>query len=176
MVRTFYVVRESEGKSRIEFPVGKVLYETNGWISLARLSPKGDRIAFVDHPQRGDNVGSLCTVDLSGRKTTLVKSPAAQGLAWSPDGTEVWASFGGTLAAVPRPEVRRTLVRLPGTTWLLDVSPAGKALVAHSSTRREMVGLAPGETRERNLTWLDWSTPEDLTSDGRTVLFPRRTG
>jgi hypothetical protein len=164
------VVRESGGKSRIEFPIGKVLYETTGWISLARLSPRGDRIAFVDHPQRGDNVGSLCTVDLSGRKTVLTTS-TAQGLAWSPDGTEVWASFGGTLAAVPRPEVRRILARVPGTTWLLDVSRAGKALVAHSSTRREMVGLAPGETRERNLSWLDWCFPSDLTSDGRTVLF-----
>ena len=60
---------------------------------------------------------------------------------------------------------------MPGTTWLLDVSPAGKALVAHSSTRREMVGLAPGETTERNLSWFDWAFPSDLTSDGRTVLF-----
>jgi len=164
------VVREAGGKSRIELPIGKVLYETSGWISLARLSPKGDRIAFVDHPQRGDNVGSLCTVDLSGRKTVLAKA-SAQGLAWSPDGAEVWASFGGTLAAVPRPEVRRLLARLPGTTWLLDVSRAGKALVAHASIRREMVGRAPGEARERNLSWFDWCFPSDLTSDGRTVLF-----
>jgi hypothetical protein len=164
------VVRETGDKSRIEFPIGKVLYETNGWISLTRLSPKGDRIAFVDHPQKGDSNGSLCTVDLAGRKTVLTAA-TAQGLAWSPDGAEVWASFGGTLAAVPRPEVRRILARVPGTTWLLDVSRAGKALVAHSSTRREMVGLAPGETRERNLSWFDWAFPSDLTSDGRTVLF-----
>jgi len=34
-----------------------------------------------------------------------------------------------------------------------------------------MVGLAPGETKERDLSWLDWSTPGDLSTDGRTALF-----
>jgi hypothetical protein len=34
-----------------------------------------------------------------------------------------------------------------------------------------MVGLAPGEATERNLTWLDWSFPDDITNDGRLVLF-----
>jgi len=42
-------VRDAGGKSRIEFPMGKVLYETPGHVSYARLSPKGDRIAFLDH-------------------------------------------------------------------------------------------------------------------------------
>jgi hypothetical protein len=34
-----------------------------------------------------------------------------------------------------------------------------------------MVGLAPGEDRERNLTWLDWSFPDNTSADGKTVLF-----
>ncbi len=34
-----------------------------------------------------------------------------------------------------------------------------------------MIGLAPGEIKERDLSWLDWSTPNDLTADGKTVLF-----
>ena len=168
--RSLLVVREAGGKSRIEFPIGKVLYESNGWISLARLSPRGDRIAFVDHPQRGDNVGSLCVVDLQGKKTTL-SSRGAGGLAWSPDGTEVWASGGSAVFAVSRPEALRILARLPGGSWILDVSRAGKVLIAHTNVRREMVGLAPGEARERNLSWFDWSFPGDLSPDGRTVIF-----
>ncbi|MEP6995629.1 MAG: protein kinase [Acidobacteriota bacterium] len=174
--RSLLVVREIGGQSRIEFPIGKVLYETLGWISLARLSPKGDRIAFIDHPQRGDNVGSLCVVDLAGGKTTLA-SRGATGVAWSPDGTEVWASRGSTLFAVSRPEALRILARQPGGSWLLDVSRAGKALLAHINISREMVGLAPGEARERHLSWFDWSFPADLTPDGRMVMFDeRRTG
>ncbi|MGA8072317.1 MAG: protein kinase, partial [Candidatus Acidiferrales bacterium] len=35
---------------RLEYPVGKVLYETNGWVSHPRFSRDGKRIAFLDHP------------------------------------------------------------------------------------------------------------------------------
>src|SRR6266496_1486375 len=35
------VVRDVGGKARIEFPMGKILYETTGHVSYARLSPKG---------------------------------------------------------------------------------------------------------------------------------------
>ena len=175
--KSLLVVREVGGRYRLEFPIGKVLYESSGWISLARLSPRGDRIAFIDHPQRGDNVGSLCVVDLAGNRTTLsgkktvLTERGATGVAWSPDGSEVWASGGGTLFAVSRPGTERILARVPGGSWLLDVSRTGRALLAHVSIRREIVGLAPGETKERNLSWFDWSFPADVSSDGRTVLF-----
>lgn len=33
------------------------------------------------------------------------------------------------------------------------------------------MGLPPGETAERNLSWLDWSFPTDLSEDGKTLLF-----
>ena len=173
----FLVVRDVGGRCRLEFPVGNVLYESPGWISLARFSPRGDRVAFIDHPQRGDNVGSLCVVDLSGNRTTLsgkrtvLSERGATGLAWSPDGSEVWGSSGGTLYAVSRPGTERLLARVPGGTWLLDVSPTGRALLALASIRREIAGLAPGETKERNLSWFDWSFPSALSRDGRTVLF-----
>ena len=165
------VVREVGGHRRIEFPLGKTLYETSGWISLARIAPAGDRIAFVDHPQRGDNVGSLCVLDRGGRKSVLLQKRTVQGLAWSPDGSEIWATAGGNLIAVSGAEKTRLLARVPGTNWLLDVSKAGRVLLAHTAIRREIVGLAPGETRERNLSWFDWSYPADLSADGRTVLF-----
>ncbi len=171
------VVRDVDGRCRLEFPVGNVLYESPGWISLARFSPHGDRIAFIDHPQRADNVGSLCVVDLSGNKTTLsgkktvLSERGATGLAWSPDGSEVWGSSGGALYAVSRPGVERLLARVPGGTWLLDVSRTGRALLALANIRREIAGLAPGESKERNLSWFDWSVPAALSRDGRTVLF-----
>ncbi len=168
--KTLMVVREVSGRSRLEFPIGKVLYEAPGWISLARLSPRGDRIVFVDHPQRGDNVGSLCTLDLAGKRTVLI-TRSVQGLAWSPDGSEVWASSGGSLLAISRPGAARVLTRVPGGTWLLDVSRAGRALLAHINIRREIVGLPPGQVKERNLSWFDWSYPDDLSNDGQTVLF-----
>ena len=47
------VVRQQGGKVRLEYPVGKVLYETAGWISHPRVSPRGDEVAFLDHAPSG---------------------------------------------------------------------------------------------------------------------------
>jgi Tol biopolymer transport system component len=44
-------------------------------------------------------------------------------------------------------------------------------LLAVNSSRREMVGFSAGDSEERNLTWLNWSFPTDITPDGKTVLF-----
>ena len=47
--QTMAVVSFAGGRYRLEYPIGKVLYEPPGWITYARISPKGDRIAFLDH-------------------------------------------------------------------------------------------------------------------------------
>src|SRR5439155_1267707 len=61
--RQLAIVREEAGVTRIEFPMGTVLYQTTGWISHARVSPKGNHIAFLDHPYRGDDMGAVSAVD-----------------------------------------------------------------------------------------------------------------
>ncbi len=164
------VVREVGGRVRLEFPIGKVLYETEGWLSHCRVRPQGDRIAFVDHPLRGDDDGPIVVVDLNGKKT-LLDPGGAKGLAWTPDGEEVWASIRTTVFSVSLEGRRRDLTTVPGGVWLLDVSRTGRAILAKATTRREIMGLAPGETREHNLSWFDWSYPTDLSRDGRFVLF-----
>ncbi len=40
-----------------------------------------------------------------------------------------------------------------------------------NSSRREIVGFSAGAKEERNLTWLNWSFPIDITADGKTVLL-----
>jgi Tol biopolymer transport system component len=57
-----------------------------------------------------------------------------------------------------------------GPLTLHDVAH-GRVLLAHEDLRREIVGLVPGETRERNLSWLDWSRATHLSDDGRMLLF-----
>ena len=163
------IVREVGDRRRLEFPSGTVLYETTGWISHARVSPDGKRVAFIDHPLRGDNVGRITVVDL--QKALKVLAPfAANGLAWSPRGDEVW-SGGPILSAVDLSGRRRRVWRVPGIVFLHDIARDGRVLVGRTNWRREMVGLAPGGTTERNLSWLDWSFPVDLSDDGRSVLF-----
>ncbi|MBI3664908.1 MAG: serine/threonine-protein kinase [Acidobacteria bacterium] len=171
------VVREVSGRSRLEFPIGKVLYETAGWISHARLSPKGDLIAFVDHPVQGDDGGAITIVDLAGKKSTLSRGwLSAQGLAWSPKGAEVWFTatrFGSSRAlyAVSVNGRERAVARLAGMLTLHDISRDGRALLSRENRRRGLEVLPPGETKERDLSWLDSSLVRDISPDGKTVLF-----
>ncbi len=60
------VVRFGQDRNHLEYPIGKVLYETDGYISNPRVSPKGDAVAFLDHPFDGDDRGSVMIVDATG--------------------------------------------------------------------------------------------------------------
>ena len=174
---TLAVVHIVGGKSRLEYPVGKVLYETAGWIASPRFSAKGDRLAFIDHPLLGDDGGTISVIDLSGKKSDLTERWAsAFGLAWSPTGDEVWftataTGFSRSLRAVSLSGASRELLSAPGTLTLHDVGSDGRALISRDALRAGLVGLAPGETKERDLSWQDWSVPADISEDGRLLLF-----
>ena len=56
---------------RLEYPIGKVLYETSGWIGQLRLSPDGRTIAFIDHPIFGDDQGYVAVIPSSGGTVRL---------------------------------------------------------------------------------------------------------
>ncbi len=165
------VTRPERGEWRLEYPIGKVLARSPGWIDLPRVSPDGRRVAFADHPQSGDGLGRVVVVDLNGRRLFQSGiSTSLQGLAWSPKGDEVWYTGEKLMAAGPSGE-SRTVLSLLGSPVLRDVARDGRILIASNDRRREIVGLGPGESSERNLSWHDWSFPSDLSADGRTLLF-----
>jgi tRNA A-37 threonylcarbamoyl transferase component Bud32 len=165
------VVRTIEGRHRLEYPIGNVLYDTDGWISSVRVSPDGNLIAFNDHPVRGDNVGPIAVIDLEGNKTVFPRRGAPQGLVWSPDGKEIWGARAGTLFAQNLDGERRILSSSVGARVLMDVAADGRMLLASQTSRRELVGRHRGSSQEVNLSWFDWSAPSDLSADGRNVLF-----
>ena len=170
------VVRDMGGFHRLEYPIGKTILETRGWISSPRFASGGDRIAFIDHPSAGDDGGSVAVVDRAGKKTTLTPAFASlQGLAWSPDGREIWftgAEVGNrSLYAVSLSGKARPLARVPGSLTLQDISRDGRVLMIDEARRLGLSALAPGKTKERDLSWLDWSRPCGLSRDGKTVLF-----
>ncbi|HEY3215743.1 MAG TPA: protein kinase, partial [Candidatus Eisenbacteria bacterium] len=178
--KSLVVVREAGGRARIEYPPGKVLYENTGWISHPRFSPTGNLIAFLEHPVPGDDRGSVAVVDLAGEKRTI--SPgwggSADGLAWAPSGHEVWfsATVSGAARALHAVSLAgagrlRCVTRMAGAITLHDISKDGKVLISRDSERSGILGLAPGETKERDLSWLDVSVVADLSSDGKTLLF-----
>ncbi len=159
------VARETGLLRRLEFPIGKVLHETAGWISHVRVAPDGRRVLFIDHPARGDNVGTPTIVDEKGAHRL---GPATIGVAWSPRGDGIFLGNGQFIDTAGH---AREVLAAPGITLLYDVAKDGRQLLGRANWRREIVGLAPGEKAERNLTWLDWSHPDDLAKNGKTLLF-----
>jgi Tol biopolymer transport system component len=165
-----------EGKNRLEFPIGTVIAESPDGLSSPRLSPRGDRIAFIS--QMGDSV-SLDVVDTSGkgRKTLSKEWTDIYGVpCWSPDGSEIWMTATemgqlGALYAVDLTGKRRLVTRVPGSLELDDMSRDGRVLVAHHTIVRILAGLVPGNERERDLSWLDGSVPAALSPDGKTLVF-----
>jgi eukaryotic-like serine/threonine-protein kinase len=174
---SFAVIREFGGVSRLEYPIGTVLYQTGGWLSHPRVRPDGKMVAFIEHPVRRDDAGSFAVVDLSGKKKTLSTGwETAWGLGWSPNGNEIWFSstrigYGRYLSAVNLSGRERLLAREPGTLTLQDVARDGRVLITRDVPRVGMVGLTGGTNKERDLSWLDWSAPKDLSLDGKNLLF-----
>ena len=171
------VARYVNQRFRLEYPIGKVLYETDTWISYPRVSPKGDMVAFLDHPVFGDDRGSVAVVDSAGHKRTLSPEfPSTQALAWTPDGNELWfsAASSGSAADLYGVNLRgklRTITRVPGGLRLLDISRNGRVIMAQGHVRRSAMVLGAGQKAERDLAVADWSINTDLKPDGSAALI-----
>jgi eukaryotic-like serine/threonine-protein kinase len=179
--RELMVVRSVGNKQLIEFPPGKVLYETTGRINTPRLSPRADAVAFFESSSEilGQARTLIRVIDLSGKARTLATVGDWWNLAWSADGKEIWYSAPEpdtpitteSLQAVTLSGKRRLLLRFAGILEFHDVSRDGRVLLARVGLRPEVIGLPPGESKERTLTWLDASSPADLSRDGKTLLI-----
>ncbi|MEP6800738.1 MAG: protein kinase [Acidobacteriota bacterium] len=173
----FVAVRDVDGKARLEYPMGKILYETSGHISYARLSPRGDHIAFLDHPYSLDDAGTVAVIDLAGTKKTLTGTWASEhGLAWAPSGKEIWfsateAGANRSLYAVSLAGKLRVVARVPGGLKLHDIAKSGRVLLTRESPRVGIRGILAGDDRERDMSFLDYSFAVDLAADGTTMLF-----
>ena len=171
------VVHEVEGRSTLEYPLGRVLFRTTGWLSHPRVSWDGAHVAFLHHELAGNDGGAVMVVDQKGHARTLSDGwGTIRGLAWSADGSEVWFTAhreggGRSLYAVSLEGSQRTLVHVPGQLCIQDIARDGRALVTHSMERQAILVRVPGEAQERDLSWLDWSLLRDFTADGRLMLF-----
>ena len=175
--KNFLIVRRIDGWYRIESPIGNVIYKTPQWISRARFSPNEELIAFMLHPIWGDDAGLVVVIDRQGRER--VRGDyffSSSGLAWTPDGREVW--FAGELTARGRDLMSlgldgklRAILPAPGRLTLHDIAGDGRVLLATEAARREAVVGRLGEVQERNLTWFDWSRLSGLSRDGSFIVF-----
>ena len=173
---------DAGGPSRIELPLDTTLYTTAGSIRFVRFSRDGQRIAFVEDSSRRAVGGRVAVVNLSGKVTMLTEEwPSVRGLAWSANGDEIWFTAGDArttraLRAVDLAGKQRTVLAAPASMTLWDIAPDGRVLLSRDDERKAVVGVPPGETTERDVSWYDDSGVAALSADGQWLLTGDRFG
>jgi DNA-binding winged helix-turn-helix (wHTH) protein len=161
--------------THLEFPMGHDVYHVLGTLSDLRISRDGTRVAFFEHRTVGDDRGDVVLVDHEGHRTVLASDwSSLEGLAWSPDGSEVW--FTGTrvgadltLQAVAPGAEPREILAGPGRLVLHDAATDGRLLLGRTTRQLRIVASSGGVDRE--LSWLDTSLAAAVTRDGSTVVI-----
>ena len=164
---------------RLEYPIGKVLFDGINWISHPKISPDGKWVAFADHENTGgDDEGSVAVIsaDGNGKEKKLSSGwETVEGILWSPAGDEIWfTSAKGSSAANPSAVILsgkiRTITNVPGGMWLEDIRNGTALMVTHHQ-QIGIRGMAPGGKQERELGWFGWSIIRDISPDGRKIVF-----
>jgi serine/threonine protein kinase len=174
------VVHAVADRQQIEYPIGRVLYarDAPAWFGRLRVSPSGDHIAFLEHSRIGDTGGDVKVIDLkSGNVKTLATGfSTLDGLAWSPDGDEVW--FAGQAEGGPPRQLHasrvsgetRMVTEFLGAMSFFDRSASGVVLLGRSMLWTEVRGRARGSRDEVEMPGADLSFLNDITPDGTRVL------
>ncbi len=168
------VVRTVDARGRLEYPPGKVRLETPGWFSHPRFSPKGDRLAVIEHPLPGYSRGRVLLLELATEKSVVTSGEMAsvEGVAWK--GKELWYSgapqgFDRVLYAQVPGSPPRVVTRVPGSFTIYDIAPDGAVLAGVEESRSGVLFLERGTAQELSLR--TWSVFRDLSADGRVVLL-----
>jgi serine/threonine protein kinase len=173
------VMRDLNGTVRIEYPIGHMLAEAPFAIETIRVSPDGNRVAYATRFH--GRALELNVVDRSGKQQSLgaisgqTSSNEPYPLSWSPKGDEIWfrsydANDTQTIYGVDMKGHRRVVANLPANVSLLDISRDGRALLSAGSSRWGILGVAPGETQERDLSCLDGGIVMGISNDGRMIV------
>ena len=165
------------GRSRLEYPIGKTLYESASELLYLNVSPKGDLVATTERTPGG---GFLVVVDRAG-KARRVSGP------WANLGPPVWRPDGQSLVFMSgahgiKTEIReaslagmeRVIYKVGDILQLWDALPDGRMLVERYIQRGGISLRPPGEERERDYSWLDHPYRPILSADGTTVVFTER--
>ena len=175
------IVHWSGKTCNLQYPIGNVIYTVTGgrWLSDVRVSPRGDALAFLEHPLEGDDAGYVQLVDLKGQKKVLTHFWfSVRGLAWDASGDSVFFSASEVVGDRERPRAiysiglsgtLRRIVSESGDLTFHDLSRNGELLISRDVERYEILANVGGTVRD--LSWLDFSRADDLSPDGQNIVL-----
>jgi eukaryotic-like serine/threonine-protein kinase len=162
---------------QLEFPPDKVLYQNEGYISDLHFSHAGDKIAFVDHSTYGDDRGVIAFSDLQGNRKALTQEfSSVQGLAWAPDGGEIWftAADGSeprSLRSVNLNGKQRVLLSSPAVLHFQDISKDGLVLINSDTQRDQQVFTDTRTGQVRDFSFFPFENLAAMSRDSRMFLL-----
>jgi len=174
------VLRRVNGVIRLEYPIGHLLVDKIAWpLWLLRVSPDGRRVAYAQ--RRNGTAVHMIIVDKEGQQKSLgaISGQNSTGedstLVWSPKGDEVWfRSFDsgepGIVYAVNMEGRKRIALALPSRVKFYDIASNGEALLSTGSVQLGILGKAPGDAAERDLSCLDSGQVAGISNDGRVIV------
>jgi eukaryotic-like serine/threonine-protein kinase len=170
------VWRRTEKGGQLEFPLGNVLYSSPRFVITLRVSPNGEHVAINVLKDGQDS--DIMVFGLDGSRRTLTTLDVhARGMAWTPDGKELWYSTPGdtdqlwSIYGVTLDGRIRSVMRAPGWPWLYDIARDGTALIGLTVFQSGVMVPTDGGGKERDLSWLDSSVLADISWDGKSILF-----
>jgi Tol biopolymer transport system component len=174
--KDFAVVRTTSGPHQLEYPVGNVRFKTNGYIDHPRISPDGKSVAFMEHPIFGDNRGYVALADSKGVRRLTPEASAVEGLAWSPDGREVWYAATArsqrrmVWAVTPGANIRKVF-ETPTESSVWDIAPDGRLLLSSETLSSAQMVAAPASAPERDVSALGFANFGAIADDGKSIVF-----
>ncbi len=171
------IVRRVAGLEQLEFPVGKPLYRSSGYISDVRFSPDGEWIAFADHPVFADDAGGVSVINRAGERRQLSKGyTTVRGIAWSGDGREIWYTSrdngaSSSLKAVTLAGQIRRVWSSPIWIRLFDIAPDGRVLLGSEIADRRVEALFPGRPAPTDVALRSQSMSQWISDDGSTITI-----
>jgi eukaryotic-like serine/threonine-protein kinase len=176
------VIDGDESRSRLQYPVGKIVLDVENWLSDVRVSPDGKQLAFFRHPPNDDDRGDVMLAGANGQVRVLSTGwESLEGLTWAPSGKEVWFSAATSgeqycIRAVTTSGKMRTVHCGTSPTIIEDFAASGRALVSSSSHHVAMALLEHGAAAEKDISWLDAPYFPSVSADGSEVLFTDQSG
>ena len=159
----------------LEFPTGHPVAGEVPFTWGIRVSPKGDRLACFEQPTFNQGDGHVMLVDLKGNRTVLAEVQGFTGLAWGPEGDEIWFSDFkdgcSSLWALTASGRKRLLTRQAGLLELKDVARDGRVLASLSLVVKGTMGMSAPDFREKDLSWNEATFTQDISPDGKRLLI-----
>jgi len=166
----------SVGRGRhLDFPQGTRAWETSFAIHSLRVSPRGDRLACFSEPGNIRGTGKVAVLDTSGHRTEPADVTGFTGLAWGPDGQDIWFSEekegSSSLFSLSPSGKRRLLLHQAGRLRLLDVARDGRVLAALDNELKGVMGRFSAAGQERDMGWNEANIATQISADGTQVLL-----